>query len=120
MHTVGLKADGTVVAAGNNAADQCNVSDWRDIVAITASDFHTVGLKLDGTVVAVGYNFLGQCNVSDWKLFYTKEELLAEKAALEKELPTLKGLFSGKRRKEIENRLAEIEAELKKTGGIRR
>ena len=114
VHTVGLKADGTVVAAGNNAADQCNVSDWRDIVAITASDFHTVGLKLDGTVVAVGYNFLGQCNVSDWKLFYTKEELLAEKAALEKELPTLKGLFSSKRRKEIENRLAGIETELKR------
>ena len=114
VHTVGLKADGTVVAAGNNAADQCNVSDWRDIVAITASDFHTVGLKLDGTVVAVGYNFFGQCNVSDWKLFYTKEELLAEKAALEKELPTLKGLFSSKRRKEIENRLAGIETELKR------
>ena len=114
VHTVGLKADGTVVAAGNNAADQCNVSDWQGIVAIAASDFHTVGLKLDGTVVAVGYNFLDQCNVSDWKLFYTKEELLAEKAALEKELPTLKGLFSGKRRKEIESRLAEIEAELKR------
>ena len=114
VHTVGLKADGTVVAAGNNAADQCNVSDWQGIVAIAASDFHTVGLKLDGTVVAVGYNFLDQCNVSDWKLFYTKEELLAEKAALEKELPTLKGLFSGKRRKEIENRLAGIKTELKR------
>jgi hypothetical protein len=27
-HTVGLKADGTVVATGNNSSGQCNVSDW--------------------------------------------------------------------------------------------
>jgi hypothetical protein len=37
-----------------------------------------------------------------------------EKSALEAELPTLKGLFKGGRRKEVEARLAEIEAELKK------
>lgn len=39
--------------------------------------------------------------------------LTAEKTRLEEELPTIMGLFSGKRRKEIEARLAEIEAELK-------
>ncbi len=38
----------------------------------------------------------------------------SEQAALQTELPNLKGLFSGKRRKEIETRLAEIDAELKK------
>ena len=37
-----------------------------------------------------------------------------EKAALTAELTALKGLFSGKRRKEIEVRLAEIDSELKK------
>ena len=26
-----MKADGTVVAVGNNEKGQCNVSDWRDI-----------------------------------------------------------------------------------------
>ncbi len=65
-HTVGLKADGTVVVAGDNDDGQCNVSDWTDIVSIAAGSFHTVGLKADGTVVAAGYNGSGQCDVSDW------------------------------------------------------
>ena len=57
-YTVGLKADGTVVAVGDNTDGQCEVSDWRDIVAISAGYGHTVGLKADGTVVAVGdYNY---------------------------------------------------------------
>ena len=28
-HTVGLRADGTVVAIGDNAAGQCDVDDWK-------------------------------------------------------------------------------------------
>ena len=66
-HTVGLKADGTVVATGLNAYGQCDVSGWTDIVAISAGTYHTVGLKPDGTVVAVGSNASGQCNISGWK-----------------------------------------------------
>ena len=65
-HTVGLKADGMVVAAGSNDDGQCNVRDWRDIVSIAAGAYHTVGLKADGTVVATGRNSSGQCDVSDW------------------------------------------------------
>ena len=66
LHTVGLKADGTVVAAGWNRDGQCDVSDWTDIVAVAAGSFHTIGLKADGTVVAVGTNGVAQCNVSGW------------------------------------------------------
>ncbi|MCR4614529.1 MAG: TIR domain-containing protein [Clostridiales bacterium] len=66
-HTVGLKADGTVVAVGDNDDGQCDVENWKDIVAISAGDEHTVGLKSDGTVVAVGKNDDGQCNVNNWK-----------------------------------------------------
>lgn len=65
-HTIGLKADGTVVAVGSNYIGKCNVSGWTDIVAIAAERFHTLGLKSDGTVVAVGGNDDGQCNVSGW------------------------------------------------------
>ena len=65
-HTVGLKTDGTVVAAGSNSDGQCNVSSWRDIQAIDCGAYHTVGLKTDGTVVAAGRNVSGQCNVSEW------------------------------------------------------
>ncbi|PFN54858.1 chromosome condensation regulator, partial [Bacillus thuringiensis] len=45
----------------------CNVSDWRDIVAIAAGCAHTVGLKSDGTVIAVGNNEFGQCDVGSWR-----------------------------------------------------
>ena len=142
-YTVGLRSDGTVVAVGHNLYGQCNVSDWCDIVAVCAGDFYTVGLRSDGTVVAVGHNLYGQCGVSDWRLFPNAETLAeerenvrrrgeekarkmaearaqrraaleAEQADLQTELSNLKGLFTGKRRKEIEARLAEIKNELKK------
>ena len=63
---VGLKRDGTVVAVGYNDDGRCEVSGWRDIVAVSAGGGHTVGLKRDGTVVAVGGNSKGQCEVSGW------------------------------------------------------
>jgi hypothetical protein len=62
-YTVGLKANGTVVAVGSNkdtddgrvtAKGWCDTGAWRDIVAISAGRTHTVGLKSDGTVVSVG------------------------------------------------------------------
>jgi hypothetical protein len=67
-HTVGLEADGTVVAVGDNTYGQCNVSGWSGIVQVSAGSYHTIGLKADGSVVAVGYNSYGQCNVSGWCL----------------------------------------------------
>ena len=66
FHTVGLRSNGTVVAVGNNDDGRCNVSDWRDMIAICAGSNHTVGLRLNGTVIATGDNSEGQCNVSDW------------------------------------------------------
>ena len=35
---------------GRNEHGQCNVSGWRDIVAVAAGCAHTLGLKSDGTV----------------------------------------------------------------------
>ena len=68
-HTVGLKADGTVVAVGDNDYGQCDVDGWTDIVAVSAGSYHTVGLKADGTVVAtivIGLFYHGQCDVDGW------------------------------------------------------
>ena len=65
-YTVGLKADGTVIAVGYNDFGQCDVQNWTDIVAVSAGDDHTVGLKSDGTVVAVGKNNSWQCDVENW------------------------------------------------------
>ena len=66
-HIVGLRSDGTVVAAGSNNDGQCNTENWNNIVSISCGYYHTVGLKKDGTIVAVGNNKFGQCYVSDWK-----------------------------------------------------
>ena len=68
-HTIGLKADGSVVAVGSNKYGQCDVSDGTDIVAVSAGGTHSVMLKVDGTVVATkytGFLYSDQCNVSDW------------------------------------------------------
>ena len=69
-HTVGLRADGTVVATkytGEYDDSQCDVSCWRNVVAVSAGDSHTAGLLADGTVVATGSNRDGQCDVSGWE-----------------------------------------------------
>ena len=65
-HTVGLRADGTVAATGDNFHGQCDVSGWHDLVAVAAGTWHTVGLRADGTAVATGFNEDGQCDVSGW------------------------------------------------------
>ena len=67
LHTVGLRADGTVAAVGANEEGQCDVSGWTDIVAVAAGYAHTAGLRADGTVVAAGWNGDGQCDVSGWR-----------------------------------------------------
>ena len=134
-HTVGLKADGAVVTVGRNIGGQRNVNGWRDIVAISAGVYHTVGLKADGTVVAVGENHDGRCNVSGWRLFQSVDtleekreeakkrreqekarriaQLQQQRADVQSELANLKGLFTGKQRRELESKLAEINNELK-------
>ena len=63
-HTVALRADGTVLAAGRNTEGQCGAADWRDMVAVAAADYATFGLRADGTVVWCGYNDYSM--VDDW------------------------------------------------------
>ena len=50
-HIVGLKNDGTLVAAGNMSYGQTDVSGWSRVVAISASKFRTVGRRADGTIL---------------------------------------------------------------------
>lgn len=64
--TLGLKKDGTVEFAGNNSAALTQVSQWRDIIALTGGDKHVLALRSDGTVAAAGNNDQGQCNTGDW------------------------------------------------------
>ena len=91
--------------------------------------------------MATGSNKYGECDVQDWKLFNSldtleqeraeakanreaersrkeaeaarkKVVLESEKTTLQAELANLNGLFTGKRRKEIEEKLIEIKTEL--------
>lgn len=50
--TVGLKSDGTVIAAGEDEESRFIAKDWTDIVAICAGTERTLGLRANGTVVA--------------------------------------------------------------------
>jgi uncharacterized protein YjdB/alpha-tubulin suppressor-like RCC1 family protein len=65
-HIVGLTANGTVVAAGNNSFGETNVISWHNIIYVAAGGHHTVGVKSDGTVIATGINIYGQCDISTW------------------------------------------------------
>ena len=59
-----LRADGTVVAWGNNSNGQTNVPPGlSNVVAIAAGFYHCLALRNDGTVVAWGWNNYGQTNV---------------------------------------------------------
>ncbi len=63
-HIVGLRADGTVVACGNNDDGQCDVSEWRNIVQVAATLGATYGLQADGTVVTTS-----EYECEDWAGF---------------------------------------------------
>ena len=75
-HSIGRRWDGIVLAVGNDAAGECRVGSWDQIVAVAAGNVHTacntgrshtVGLRSDGSVVATGWNGDGQCDVDAWR-----------------------------------------------------
>lgn len=78
--TIGLTINGTVRATTYTLkygySGQCEVSGWKNIIAISTGKAsvgviglgtHTVGLQNDGCVKAVGANLYGQCDVSGWR-----------------------------------------------------
>jgi len=59
-HTLGLRANGTVIAWGSNVAGQSRVpADLTDVVAVRGSYYNSLALKGDGTVVAWGWTGSG-------------------------------------------------------------
>jgi len=64
VHSLAVKADGSVIGWGDNLYGQTTVpSAATNVVAIAAGDFHTLALKTDGSVVAWTLNDYTQCNV---------------------------------------------------------
>ena len=41
-----------MVAVGRNTYGECDVGNWRDMLAVAAGDWHTVGVKSDGAVTS--------------------------------------------------------------------
>lgn len=74
-HSVGVRADGTLVAAGDARAEECQVQAWEHVVAVAVGNVHTapntgrshtVALTADGALLAAGWNGDGQCEVGSW------------------------------------------------------
>ena len=65
-HCVALKPDGTVIAVGENRDGQCNVSGWRNVVAVDCDNNGTVGLTAAGTVLYAGSTFHHQAQCTRW------------------------------------------------------
>ena len=66
-HTIAILEDGSLIAVGGNSYNQCDVTQWTDIVAISAGErYHTVGLRANGTVIATGWNWHHECDVESW------------------------------------------------------
>ena len=63
---MGLKADGTVVIAGNSYDVPSGYENLTDVVDIAVGYDHAVFLKSDGTVVALGDNSDHQCDTVSW------------------------------------------------------
>ena len=64
LHSLVLKADGTVVCWGNNDYGQTNMpATATNVVALASGGYHSLALRADGTVVAWGDNSVGQTNV---------------------------------------------------------
>jgi hypothetical protein len=59
-HSLALRADGTVLAWGDNYQGQCNVANLRDIMAIAGGGYHSLAIQRDGTVIGLGSNDSGQ------------------------------------------------------------
>ena len=135
-HTVGVKKDGTVVANGKNEEGQCFVQGWKlfnsiDTLEQEREEAAAKRRRKEEEAEAERQRLLAEEErrrkeaeaEAEAKRKRKEAEaaaarrakiaaLEAEKASIQAELPTLKGLFSGGKRRELETRLAQIEKEL--------
>ena len=115
-HTVGLKSDGTVVATGTNTDGRCSVWGWKLFNSLTTLEQEREEPKQQRQEEV--HRKEDEC-YHDEKHRQKEERnrkksaLQSEQTALRAELAGLRGLFTGRRRRELEARLAEIEAEQK-------
>ena len=120
--TVCIKADGSLYVIDSKV----DIPKWENVISVWGSYNFAIGLKPNGTLLLEG-DIKNREELENWKLFEhinkrrsLKEEYLTNKRLAEEkeladaknELANLKGLFAGKRRKELESRITELEEEL--------
>lgn len=125
-----LHLDGTATAIGV----QYDISNWTDLVSIDGNKDYAYGVKRDGTVLFAGKTRLDKTplpEMKNWKLFEDintverdassriEKNIESQKAlirqqiqSLQEELGALKGLFVGKKRKQLRRQITELEADL--------
>lgn len=104
-YTLGLRSDGTVVGTGGKKPIINKASKWKLFDNIDTLEEERIRAKQKpqtGGEETAGPTVGGN----------NRAAMESERTALQNELANLKGLFSGKRRKEIEARLAAIAKEL--------
>ncbi|OQB23388.1 MAG: hypothetical protein BWY11_01853 [Firmicutes bacterium ADurb.Bin182] len=69
-HIAMLRNNGTVLAAGDNGAGQCDVSGWQDVAFIAASKNTTVGLTGGGKLLIAGER------AADWETALSWENIV--------------------------------------------
>ncbi len=64
---IGLKTDGTLIAAGGNEFGQTAVSKAKGVKKVSAGAYHYAGITKSGEIFKGGSNEYGECDIKDWK-----------------------------------------------------
>ena len=116
-HTVGLKSDGTVVAVGGKDDGRCDVAGWKlfnDFSTLEAERAEQARRAEEETrrrAEEQARRAAEQARLAEQARQQRLAALAAEETRLQNELASLRGLFTGKRRREIEERLAAVRSE---------
>lgn len=111
---IGLKTDGTVVAKGFKDEEiMSGVRTWKLFNSIDTLEQEREAIEAERRRQEAEAKAKAVAAKAEAERQAKIDALEREKQSLQAELPTLKGLFSGVKRRQIEARLAQIEAELK-------
>ena len=124
-HTLGVKLDGTVVSCGENSEGQCNVSDWKlfsSIASLESSIKRTNEIRERAAEESAKRRAdeAERCKQEEalkreirrQQIPKELEALQQRKQAAKAELANLTGLFSGRRRRELESEITNIDKQI--------